>query len=255
MCMPDMSPCWRLNPSAYNTLSHCAPNTLIDYIQVGQKHPHDPFDNESTDQPKMLRNRCEQYYGGPTDMLACCIFSWLTILFATFPIAPSPMVVMTESFDSPPTVTSGPLEKNPFMMDEDEEDYLLPESTGEEFLFKGMFEDVDITTGFQTYFLKVKASHVYIKHTDQALYVCNMLHATLRSPYMALLETNFCLHVYYDHLVAGWALFFSRTVELNCRICILDQIHLPNCEHYSITAFGRPWTSLLSIPKSEDGWM
>ncbi|KAG0197399.1 hypothetical protein BGX28_009107 [Mortierella sp. GBA30] len=113
---------------------------LKDCVQVGQKHPRDPFENESIDLPKTPRNRSS-----------------------------SPTIVTTESIDSPPTVTFDPPEKNPFVVDEDEEDYLLPESASEEFLFKGMFEDINVAAGFQSYFSKVKASRVYIKHTDQAL--------------------------------------------------------------------------------------
>ncbi|KAF9110811.1 hypothetical protein BGW39_004574, partial [Mortierella sp. 14UC] len=68
-------------------------------VRVGQKHPRDLFDNENAGLPKTPRNRSSS----PTD-------------------------VETESIDSPPIATSGAPEKNPFLVDEDEEDYLLPES-------------------------------------------------------------------------------------------------------------------------------
>ncbi|KAF9178230.1 hypothetical protein BGZ51_007819 [Haplosporangium sp. Z 767] len=109
-------------------------------IQAGQKHTRDPFDNENIGLPKTPRNR-----------------------------SPSPTVVGTESIDSPPTVNCGPPEKNPFLVIEDEEDYLLPESASQEFLFKGMFEDINVAAGFRGYFTEVKGSRVYIKNTDQAL--------------------------------------------------------------------------------------
>ncbi|KAG0353786.1 hypothetical protein BGZ54_002052 [Gamsiella multidivaricata] len=107
---------------------------------AGQEHPRGLFDNENTGLPKTPRNK-----------------------------SISPTVVGTESIDSPPTVTSGPPEKSLFLMDEDEEDYLLPESASQGFVFKGMFEGVNVAAGFQSYFSEVKRSRVYIKHTDQAL--------------------------------------------------------------------------------------
>lgn len=97
-------------------------------------------------------------------------------------IAHLPIPILTESLDSPPTVSARTNLKNPFQSDNENEeeegtadeavednDILLPDATEYEFRFSASLDGTDIATGFQQLFRVVKKKAVYIKDIDEAL--------------------------------------------------------------------------------------
>ncbi|KAF8928396.1 hypothetical protein BGZ58_009680 [Dissophora ornata] len=85
--------------------------------------------------------------------------------------------------DSPPAVSSGRTEKDPFQDNEDESEededsvdeaeednnILLPDSTEQEFQFSAVLDGIDMALGFRSLFNDVKKKTVYIHDMDQAL--------------------------------------------------------------------------------------
>ncbi|KAF8942781.1 hypothetical protein BGZ47_006159, partial [Haplosporangium gracile] len=94
---------------------------------------------------------------------------------------PSPTSIPTESQDSPPVYTAGQ-ERDPFQAceddDEDEDgnagageenDVLLPDNTDQAFRFSAMLDGIDVAIGFQSLFIHIRKTKVYIDDIDQAL--------------------------------------------------------------------------------------
>jgi len=81
-------------------------------------------------------------------------------ILAVLLTAPLHSLVGGEPIDSPPTVTCGPPEKTPFVVVDVEEVHLIPDSASQDFLFRGMFEDINVAAGFQGYLSEVKGSQV-----------------------------------------------------------------------------------------------